>query len=169
MIKLITEALKNIHDVLGNWDEWKTLYVDYAPPTVERAWIPYKTDYRLCIHRIHPCDPALALYHPHPWPSAVFMCDGEYEMITGYGDPKGPPPPVSHRFIVKPGTRYEMVDPNAWHAVIPTKKPSISLMLMGPLYKTEEKREKKQLRELTKQEFLFLHEFFWQNSITRLL
>ena len=49
---------------------WKSLLVDYHPPTVERLWRPWGAG-RVYLHRIHPCARAEALFHPHPWPSAM--------------------------------------------------------------------------------------------------
>jgi hypothetical protein len=109
-------------------DGWNTLDVNYEPPRVERLWRQFDDDHRVYLHRIYPCDKAL--FHPHPWPSAVLICDGVYEMGIGYG--KGmEDPPVASKTLLSSGSAYEMVNPDAWHYVKPLGKPSFSLMVTG--------------------------------------
>ena len=61
---------------------WSTVDVDYETPRVERVWTQVGP-MRINLHRIHPCKEALM--HPHPWPSAVAVVHGEYEMGVGFG------------------------------------------------------------------------------------
>ena len=168
MLNVLSEVLADIHVLLGDWNDWHTVDIDTAPPRIEQASRQFKDDYKLCIHRIHPCTTTNALYQPHPWPCAGVVCYGQCEMIVGYGDPKGPPPPISHRFILKRGSRYEMTDPNAWHAIAPIKTPVLSLVVRGLSYDPAHKWEHNQLRTLTKEEFLSLQEWFWYNSVREL-
>ena len=121
---------------------WKSLLVDYHPPTVERLWFD-NADFRAYLHRIHPCGPGEALSHPHPWPSAMKIISGHYEMCVGYG--KGlEKPPVAATLILGPGSEYEMTDPDAWHYVRPLETPSLSLMVTGkPWERPAPKSDKK--------------------------
>jgi hypothetical protein len=122
---------------------WNTLDVDYEPPRVERLWRTFQSDYRLYLHRIHPCEKAL--FHPHPWPSACKIMSGIYEMGIGYHqaragegqrkpDSKPAPPPVATTLILTRDAKYEMLDPNAWHWVRPLQGVSYSIMVTGPLW-----------------------------------
>lgn len=113
---------------------WNTLEVLYEPPRVERVWTQVGEN-RLFLHRIHPCQQGY--YHPHPWPSAVMLLSGEQIMTVGSGPPDGHPPAVSATIHLAAGSSYEMLDPNGWHAVMPQKKPSLSLMLTGRPWLTD--------------------------------
>ncbi|HEU0029467.1 MAG TPA: hypothetical protein VFQ53_02455 [Kofleriaceae bacterium] len=108
---------------------WNTLDINYHPPFVERLWTPWEA-YRIALHRIHPCEPADALFHPHPWPSAMRILDGTYEMAVGHGT--GPePPPIAARIVAAGEFRYEMTDPDAWHYVRPIGGPAMTVMVTG--------------------------------------
>ncbi len=118
--------------------QWSTLDVRYEPPHVERLWTTLDQEgVRLYLHRIHPCGPNEALCHPHPWPSAVEVVSGAYEMTVHYGDPLGDPffpnsiPPEAARLVLTAGSTYEMVNTHGWHSVRPIEKPSLSIMIAG--------------------------------------
>lgn len=118
---------------------WQSLDVDYEPPRVERVWRDYDlegTPVRICLHRIHPCE--RALMHPHPWPSAMRVVDGSYEMIVGEGGVDGLSGTQGYHkiatVILTKGAAYEMVDTAAWHNVRPVGDVAYSLMIMGPKY-----------------------------------
>jgi hypothetical protein len=113
---------------------WHTLEVLYEPPRVERVWTQLG-DNRLFLHRIHPCDQGY--YHSHPWPSAVLVLQGEQIMTVGSGPPKAGPPPVTTTLHLTAGSGYEMLDPQGWHAVMPQRGPSLSLMLTGRPWSTD--------------------------------
>src|SRR5262245_5320802 len=81
---------QKLPDLLADPAGWETVDVDYEPPRVERLWRQLEPDVRAFLHRIHPCE--RALFHPHPWPSAVKIVSGTYEMLVGYGAGETPPP-----------------------------------------------------------------------------
>jgi len=95
---------------------WSTLDVNYEPPHVERLWLQYDEEYRVYLHRIHPCTEAL--YHPHPWPSAIHIISGVYEMGVGYGVGNSEPPTAT-TLVLREGAEYEMIDRDGWHNVRP--------------------------------------------------
>ena len=128
--KLLDLALAELPALLASSDGWRGLRIDYHEPFVDRAWRPWR-ECRLSIHRIHPCAVGEALLHPHPWPSAMQVLAGRYEMAIGYG--KGiAAPPIAARVLATAGTRYSMTDPDAWHDVRPLDGPVITVMLSGP-------------------------------------
>lgn len=110
-------------------EAWQTLDVDYEPPRVERLWAQLG-DNRLYLHRIHPCERGQALYHPHPWPSAVHLVEGTYEMAVGYGSGDEHPPHAT-TMVLAAGTKYEMLDQDGWHDVRPLGGTCLSVMLAG--------------------------------------
>jgi hypothetical protein len=143
MIELLAEVEKSLYNLLRQTDVWHTLDVDYEPPRVERLWCDWHragVTYRINLHRIHPCEKALM--HPHPWPSAVKVLSGKYEMGIGALLVAGPAsfparaiPEVMKTVatvVLTAGATYEMLDERGWHYVKPIDKPSLSLMLTGP-------------------------------------
>jgi hypothetical protein len=125
MISLLNEALLDLPDLLSK-DDWESKLVDYETPHVERLYRPWREQYRLSLHRIFPCEQPL--FHPHPWPSAVTIVSGQYEMAIGYGT--GPtPPPVAATVVLSTGASYEMKEPDGWHSVNPICEPSLSVMV----------------------------------------
>src|SRR5262249_46599352 len=84
MLEILAAVEKDLPRMLLDEAAWAGLFIDYPPPTVERLWRPWR-DYRVSLHRIFPCATGEALFHPHPWPSAMRILAGEYEMAVGYG------------------------------------------------------------------------------------
>lgn len=114
MLNVLKQAEKDMRSFLADKDGWKSLDINYHPPRVERVWRQWG-EYRIMLHRIHPCDNALM--HPHPWPSAIYIASGSYEMGLGYSNTTEKPPIVA-KIIAGRGSRYEMVDKYGWHYVI---------------------------------------------------
>jgi hypothetical protein len=147
MLDILEQVERALPELLADGDSWAGLFIDYHPPTVERLWRRWG-EYRISLHRIHPCDAGAALFHPHPWPSAMRVLSGEYEMAVGYG--KGDePPPIAARLIASGDLRYEMTDPDAWHYVRPIGAPSWSVMVTGRPWHRAAPRADKPLGELT--------------------
>jgi hypothetical protein len=129
MLDVLTRLEAELPALLADDARWQSLYINYHPPFVERLWMQWG-EYRVSLHRIHPCAPSDALFHPHPWPSAMRILDGKYEMAIGHG--KGSePPPVAARIIAGTDVRYEMTDPDSWHYVRPLERPAMTIMVTG--------------------------------------
>jgi len=125
LAQLETELPTLLFDEVG----WQSLDIDYHPPRVERLWRPWGAR-RVYLHRIHPCAPEDALFHPHPWPSAMRVLDGTYEMGIGHG-PGTSPPPVAATIVSAGDLRYEMTDVDAWHYVRAIGRPAMTVMVTG--------------------------------------
>lgn len=130
MLDLLSIAVSELPALLADAAGWRGMRIDYHHPFVDRAWRPWR-DCRLSIHRIYSCAPGEALLHPHPWPSAIAILDGRYEMAVAYGTGIARPP-IACRVIATAGSRYEMTDRDSWHSVQPLDAPSLSVMLSGP-------------------------------------
>src|SRR5262245_50787575 len=115
MLKVLAALERELPGLLRDEEGWRSVLIAYHPPTVERLWRSWN-DYRVYLHRIHPCAREEALFHPHPWPSAMRILSGEYEMAVGFG-PGQEPPPVATLLIASGEFRYEMTHPDAWHYV----------------------------------------------------
>jgi hypothetical protein len=127
--------------------DWQSLSVDDEKPFVDRLWMPYGEG-RLLLHVIHPCAPGEPLYHPHPWASAMRILDGWYETAYGHGAPDGPPPPMGEMKALGAGSRYEMVNPEAWHYVRPLGGPAVTVMVTGKPWKAPGNRKGRNLGPL---------------------
>lgn len=144
MLDLLDKALAELPALMESHDGWRSVDVTYHPPRVERIWRQWGEN-RILLHRIHPCDDGEALMHPHPWPSAVRIMSGRYEMGTAgtyFPDPDSTEPEehepawdaIHAKVFLGPGSEYEMTEPQGWHYVRPLGAPSDSLMVIGPLY-----------------------------------
>jgi len=126
--------LHAIEQILPEWlssnlEQWNSLNVDYAVPVVQRLWRQFGS-HRVYLHKILPHE-GYSHYHPHPWPCAVKLLGGSYEMKVGFGDPHGEPPAPAAVVVLSEGSYYKMMNPNGWHAIRPLGKPSYSLMITG--------------------------------------
>jgi len=132
MLQVLDEALKALPALLSDPETpWVGLAVRYEKPYVDRLWVQWG-EYRLNLHRIFPCD--VPLYHPHPWPSAVEIFDGRYEMGLGADHPETA---LISTVVLGPGSRYEMANPRGWHYVKPLGGPSMSVMVTGKPWPNE--------------------------------
>jgi len=125
MFDVLDDAKRLFHDF--HVKEWKTLDINYEQPRVERLWVQLGS-YRIYLHVIHKCNGG-ALYHPHPWESAVEILAGSYRMGLGreiYGEP-----PVTATLVLGAGSQYEMRDPSGWHYVEPITPVVLSIMVTG--------------------------------------
>ncbi|MEM9071653.1 MAG: hypothetical protein AAGE52_24305 [Myxococcota bacterium] len=144
MLDQLHQALAALPALLDD-RTWDSLHIDYHPPRVERLFRAFG-DGRVFLHRIHPCDPGEALFHPHPWPSAMAVLRGRYEMSVGAGIERATP--VS-RIVASAPFEYEMTDPNAWHSVRPIDAPVLSVMVTGAPWNRSSPRPERPLAPLT--------------------
>jgi hypothetical protein len=147
MLEILARVEKDLPQLLRDEAGWTGLFIDYHPPTVERLWRRWG-EYRLSLHRIHRCGPGEALFHPHPWPSAMRILAGAYEMAVGFG-PGMEEPPVAALMVARGEFRYEMTHPDAWHYVRPLGGPSLSVMVTGKPWDRPAHRADKELVPLT--------------------
>ena len=114
---------------------WQTLVIDRRKPITHRAWIMHG-DTRICLHGFEPCQREEAFLHPHPWPSAMLVLDGSYDMHVGYAAaPESRQPDDVISLQLAAGSTYDMSVPGAWHKVVPRTR-CYSLMINGPRWDT---------------------------------
>lgn len=158
------DQLKQIEDkmilsLLNQPDKWKTLLINYHPPMVERCWIQIG-NYRLYLHFIHPCEAKDALFHPHPWPSAMHVLHGRYEMGLGFGPGNEEPPKMCTLLLENGGAYYDMTHIDGWHYVRPIGGPCATVMLAGKLWGREEIKEAGPLGPLSDERKKMMIEWF---------
>lgn len=145
------EALESVERalplLLADPDAWRTLDVTYHPPRVERVFLQHG-ELRVSLHCIHACERSEALFHPHPWPSAMRILSGSYEMAVGHGSGRDAPP-IAATMITGPGTSYEMTEPDAWHYVRPVGGAVYTLMVTGKPWPRETPKSSEPLTELS--------------------
>jgi hypothetical protein len=128
-LKKLYEIEQVLPSLLDDTERWESLFVNYSQPFVERVYRNYD-GLRICLHRIQNCMEGSSLFHPHPWPSAMRIIEGSYEMGIGYGT-TDQMPPVAALLTLPATSAYEMIDPNGWHWVRPITPFSLSLMVTG--------------------------------------
>jgi hypothetical protein len=129
MLNDLHEIERVLPQLLASSEGWKSLDVDYEPPRVERVYRAVGP-HRVSLHVLHPCAPGRALFHPHPWPSAMRVLSGVYEMAVGAGS-GDEAPPVALMLVARGPLEYEMTDPDGWHSVRPIGGPALSVMITG--------------------------------------
>jgi hypothetical protein len=162
VLRRVEEALPSLISLLvteQGFGGWHSLAVRYHKPYVDRLWRPFEDRYRIYLHRIEDCEPGEALFHPHPWPSAMRVVLGQYEMAVGYG--KGDtPPPIASTLILPEGAAYEMTDPDSWHYVRPVFGPAYSVMVTGEPWDRKAPGTGEKHRPLNESEFSLLYKVF---------
>ncbi len=140
-------------------ERWQSMYINYHQPYVMRLWRPWGNDLRIYLHKIYPCTRDKALLHPHPWPSAMKVVSGQYEMGVGYGA-GNEAPKIASTLTLPAGATYEMTDPDAWHYVRPIGGPAYSLMITGRPWNRESPGSGLETRRLTDEEILSMATVF---------
>lgn len=159
MLTILKQVELMLPQLLGNVIDWNSVFVDYHPPFVARLWQQWG-DYRIMLHEIYPCAPEEALWHPHPWPSAMKIESGAYEMGIGFGFGKVSPPHWGKIILVE-GNTYEMINPFGWHYVRPLDGHSMSLMVTGkPWHNAQPVKPTKTLHPLSDMHKARIFEFF---------
>jgi hypothetical protein len=147
MLMKLHEVEEELPEMLRDISSWNSLLVDYDLPVVERLWKQWG-DFRIYLHRIHPCEPSKSLFHTHTWPAGVRILEGTYEMGVGYGVGDSIPP-VAARMIMGGHSEYEMIDPDGWHYVRPIGGPTVSLMITGKPWDRNSPKSSYPLRALS--------------------
>lgn len=130
MLDALHAAEEELPRLLASSEGWRSFKLDHHLPLVDRMLREHRGG-KLYLHRIHPCADGVAPYHRHPWPSAMRILEGTYELAVGYG-PSEQAPPVAARVIAGGSFEYEMTDPDAWHSVRPIGAPVMTVMVTGP-------------------------------------
>ena len=170
MLDKLIEVEGLLPELLKNEGQWNGLFIDYHPPWVERLWLPWD-DYRISLHHIYPCPKERALFHPHPWPSAMRIVRGSYEMAVGYGSGSDIPP-TAVLIIATEGSAYEMTHPDAWHYVRPISEPVYTVMVTGKPWGRESPQATKALQPLSEQRrrmlfLLFKREYYVRDKVIK--
>lgn len=152
MEKLMDIERRILPLLLRQPDKWSSLDVNYHPPRVERLFVDIGDGYRLYLHYIHGTDQE-CLFHKHNWPAALKQVYGSYEMGVAYSameidSDKAHRLPVLAKFIIAPGSYYEMTQTDTLHYVRPITPFSLSIMLTHDKYQEHVIRKEANTRPL---------------------
>lgn len=150
---------KMILELLQKPEVWKTLMVDYHPPVVERCWTQVG-NFRILLHFIHKCETKDALFHPHPWPSAMHVLNGKYEMGLGFGEGLVEPEKMCTILLENGGAYYDMTHIDGWHYVRPVEGVCATVMLIGKPWGREEIKSDEPLSPMTEMRKMMILEWF---------
>jgi len=173
MNKTLIEKLQQIekvklYNLLCDASQWNSLFIDYHKPHVERLWCQLG-NYRIFLHFIHACEKEESLFHPHLWPSAIHVLEGEYEMGVGFGE--GIEEPEIFSTIMSKGNMYyDMSHRDGWHYVRPIQGVTSSVMLVGKSWDREmpTANEVEELNNLHNDRVSIMLEYFkakYQNTV----
>ncbi len=154
MLKILELAEQGLPLLLPKREIWTSMFVDYEEPFVERLWTPFQYEgqvYRILLHRLHVTTLSQALFHPHPWPSAMRILRGAYRMRFGVSSTEEAPPVVLEQYL-KAGCTYEMAHPDGWHSVAPVTDETYTLMVTGKPWDRPSPKPPTEQRELTQWE-----------------
>lgn len=124
-------------------EEWNSLDITYKEPHVKRLW-RQMGDFRIYLHKIYRSKGIeREFFHFHPWPAAMRVVHGSYNMDFGYGPrDSNNPPKIILKQILQEGACYSMTDMLAWHSVQPRHDYSLSLMVTGQPFDLNEEKPK---------------------------
>lgn len=148
MLEILHQVEQKLPELLKNLLDWNSVDVDYHDPRVERLWRQYDEN-RIMLHCIHPCKTEDALMHPHPWPSAMRILEGVYEMGVSYSDQRRVSPPIAAKINLVAGVDYEMTDPDGWHYVRPVNGRVYTIMVTGAPWNNDSPKSTKKLIALS--------------------
>lgn len=133
MLEVLHAAENNLPDLLNDKASWKSLYLNYQLPVVERVWRSW-FNYRISLHRMLWNEKEEVLNCTYPWPFAVRLVEGVYRVGLGYGkDPETPP--TAATFVLSAGSEYEVTNRYTWHSIKPLSVVSFVLMVSGKPWK----------------------------------
>jgi hypothetical protein len=132
MLDILKNIIPKVPELLREPDNWESLIINKRKPHTYRAFTQLD-DIRVCLHKFDMCAQNEAFWHPHPWPGAFLVLSGSYEMKVGYSQDRVSPPKEVLKTILYKGSSYEMLNPLAWHSVVP-KSTCYTIMVNGPAW-----------------------------------
>lgn len=136
MFHKLKEAIEALPDLIQDREGWGTLVINRRKPHTYRAFRMLDDTHRICLHRFDPCGPEDAFLHPHPWPGAFVVLQGEYRMQVGFSPDLESDPAIIMDTILAEGSCYSMESPLGWHSVQPIKT-CWSIMVNGQPWATD--------------------------------
>lgn len=128
MLNSLYEIEKNLATHLEDKNSWKSLYIDYDKPYIKTL---YKTigEHTVYLTEICFCHPGEIIPKSSPWPFAMKIISGSYEMTFGFSKVDT----ISHttKLILSRDSYYEGTDIQAKHGLRALEKNSFALVVTG--------------------------------------
>lgn len=106
----IPEAARIAFEASADSQRWGSIVINKRRPHTYRAFL-MEGGTRICLHRFEACDAEDAFPHPHPWPSAMLILSGIYDMAVGYtADLESAEPAPVIDVTLGAGSTYHMAD-----------------------------------------------------------
>jgi hypothetical protein len=131
---IVDSITKSIDEDLKDWD---SLVINRRKPHTYRMFRQFG-DYRVCLHRFESCSAEDAFLHPHPWPAAFLLLEGEYIQTIGGSTTLEDKPNIYMRELIRPRSMYEIVNPTTWHSVQPLST-TYTVMINGAPFVNQHK------------------------------
>jgi len=130
------EVLERLPEMLKT-SQWKSTFVTYEYPHVERLWLQYG-ECRVSCHRILKIPEGEgAFFHQHPWAAIFKVFSGDYTMLVGENrDPRLKGGPSGMMLKLSPGSEYTMLFPSDGHMICPRTEDILSVMVTGKPFVT---------------------------------
>lgn len=119
MLDTLELAVQELPTLLRDRSKWDSLIVNRRKPWTYRVYSELSNGMRVCLHRFEICHTHEAFPHPHPWPGAFMILEGSYKMKIGYSVDRESPMLDVMTTVMGRWSKYEIINPLAWHAVIP--------------------------------------------------
>lgn len=114
-------------ELLTEKDAWKSINVNHQAPSVKRIWRNWQ-GYRINLHKLTKVDGKEEYFHSHPWPIAIRLLTGSYQMCYEFVQDEQVMTGVE---IITPETPYCMENPNDKHSIKLLDNTIYSLMING--------------------------------------
>jgi hypothetical protein len=120
MLNKLQESLEILPSILKDKNAWDSLLINRRKPFTYRVFTTLPNGLRLSLHKFDPCHTHEAFAHPHPWPGAFIILQGQYKMMVGYSrDREDSNYKQVLNLVLNKHSSYEIIDPLTWHAVVP--------------------------------------------------
>lgn len=129
--------LPSILKHLNSPDEWDSLVINRRKPYTYRLFSMFG-EHRICLHRFDECLDTDSFFHPHPWPGAFIILDGQYSQTIGHSKDLISDPLEVAEFKLKAGSSYEISSPLTWHKITPSVE-THTIMLNGQPFENPHK------------------------------
>ncbi len=143
MLEQLEDLLPVVNDDLyeclcsQNLEGWDSLIINRRKPHTYRIFKQFG-EFRVCLHKFEPCESDEAFFHPHPWPGAFLVLQGEYEQSIGYSSSLVTNMEPVMKMVMVAGSRYEIVNPQTWHSVTPIRT-TYTIMVNGAPFPNQHK------------------------------
>lgn len=151
MLTTLRDVESILPSLMNDESQWKSVFADTEKPHLRRLWLQLDKR-RVYLHHFTSCESKEEFPHPHPWKMAVRILEGGYVMGVGHSTDLTKVPALTYT-THGPGSCYELLNADQWHAIRPLSDEALTIMVAGPVvYPQNRIRAHTAVRELTPEE-----------------